>query len=91
MTQYQIAAVLADHRRWLRGEGGKRARLTGANLTGARLTGAVLRGAVLRGADLTGARLTGAVLRGASRGQMDTSLSFGIVRKAFLSRPVAIF
>ena len=70
MTQEEIAAVLADHKRWLRDEGGKRAVLTDAVLTDAVLTGADLSGArltdaVLTGADLTGARLTGAVLTGA--------------------------
>ena len=65
MTQEEIDAVLADHKRWLRGEGGKRAVLRGANLTGAVLRGAVLTDARLAGARLAGANLTGAVLRGA--------------------------
>jgi len=47
MTDEQIAAVLADHLKWLRGEGGKRARLDGARLDGARLVGARLDGARL--------------------------------------------
>ena len=72
MTQEELAAVLAGHGRWLRGEGGKRADLTDADLTGAVLTGAVLHGAVLhgavlRGADLTGADLTGATVKGLLR------------------------
>ena len=62
MTQEEIAAILADHGRWLRGECGKRADLTGADLTGARLTGARLTGSDLTGADLTRARLTGSDL-----------------------------
>ena len=66
MTQAEIAAVLADHIQWLRGEGGKRAVLTDAVLRGAVLRGADLTGAVLRGARLTGARLTGARLNGAT-------------------------
>ena len=65
MTQEEIAAVLADHKRWLRGEGGKRADLTGSVLTDAVLRGADLTGSVLRGAILRGAHLTGAILRGA--------------------------
>ena len=52
MTQEEIAAILADHGRWLRGEGGKRAVLTRADLTGA----------VLTRARLTGVRLTGATV-----------------------------
>jgi hypothetical protein len=66
MTNKQIAAVLADHARWLRGEGGNRARLDGAWLVGARLDGARLDGARLDGASLDGARLDGAWLVGAS-------------------------
>ena len=42
MTEEQIPVVLAEHARWLRGEGG-----TGAILTGAILTGAILNGAIL--------------------------------------------
>jgi hypothetical protein len=40
MTKEEIAAVLADHLKWLCGEGGKRARLDGASLNGANLVGA---------------------------------------------------
>ena len=75
MTHEEIAAILADHGCWLRGEGGKRADLSGADLTravltdadlsGARLTRADLTRAVLTGADLSGARLTDARLSGA--------------------------
>ena len=67
----ELSTVLADHVKWLRGEGGARAdlsgaRLTGANLSGARLTGANLSGADLSGADLSGANLYGANLNGAN-------------------------
>jgi len=62
MTKKEIAAVLADHKAWLEGNGGKRADLTGANLAGANLAGANLAGANLTGANLTGAYLTGAYL-----------------------------
>ena len=65
MTQEEIAAVLADHLKYLSGEGGKRAVLRGADLSDADLSGAVLSGAVLRGARLSDAVLTGAVLSGA--------------------------
>jgi uncharacterized protein YjbI with pentapeptide repeats len=57
MTQEEIAAVLAAHRLWLEGIGGKRADLRGADLRGADLRGADLRGAYLRGADLRGAKI----------------------------------
>jgi hypothetical protein len=62
MTKEEIAAELADHARWLRGEGGKRANLDGASLIGARLDGARLDRARLIGANLDGARLTDADL-----------------------------
>ena len=49
MTQDQIADVLADHLKWLHGEGGNRASLVGARLDGARLDGASLDGAIING------------------------------------------
>ena len=66
MTKKKIADVLAEHTRWLRGEGGKRASLYGANLDGANLYGANLAGASLSRASLAGASLDGASLAGAS-------------------------
>ena len=66
MTKEEIAAVLADHKDWLKGNGGKRADLTGANLSGANLSGAYLTGANLDRANLDGASLYGANLDGAS-------------------------
>jgi hypothetical protein len=60
-----LPAVLTAHVNWLRGEGGARAFLTGADLTGANLTGANLRNANLTGVDLRDANLTGANLPGA--------------------------
>jgi hypothetical protein len=64
-----LTAVVAGHRQWLSGEGGRRADLSGANLTdanlsGTRLTGADLTSARLTGADLSGANLTDANLSG---------------------------
>jgi hypothetical protein len=59
MSPEKLKEILSSHAKWLRGDVGDRAVLTGADLTGADLTGAVLTGAVL-----TGAVLTGAVLRG---------------------------
>ena len=90
MTKEQIAAVLADHLRWLSGEGGKGAYLRGANLRGANLEGANLRGANLRGAHLRGAYLRGANLGGANlegaylEGAKinNDKIAFGILRRA---------
>jgi hypothetical protein len=47
MTKEQLAAVLAEHKKWLIGEGGKRANLSYADLTDANLTDANLSGADL--------------------------------------------
>jgi len=66
MTKEEIAAVLAEHSCWLRGEGGKRATLDDANLDGANLDGATLDGANLARANLAGATLDGANLDGAN-------------------------
>lgn len=62
----ELPVILSDHAKWLRGEGGKRADLSGrdlrcvkliyADLAGADLTGAKLILANMRGADLTGAK-----------------------------------
>jgi hypothetical protein len=65
MNQDELNKILADHKVWLRGDGGKRANLWGANLWGADLRGADLRGAYLRGANLRNANLWGADLWGA--------------------------
>jgi hypothetical protein len=67
MTKEEIATVLADHARWLRGEGGKRARLDGANLTGASLDGARLDGARLTGAKINNDKTAIGILRRATR------------------------
>ena len=60
-----LPAILAAHALWARGEGGKRAYLSGADLSGAYLGGADLSRADLGGADLSGAYLRGAYLSGA--------------------------
>ena len=65
MDKEKLGVILADHKKWLEGDGGKRADLRGANLLGANLRGANLRGANLQGADLHGADLQGAYLQGA--------------------------
>ena len=64
-THDELQGVLAEHKKWLLSDGGKRADLRDADLRGADLQGADLRGADLRGADLQGAYLQGAYLRGA--------------------------
>ena len=65
-----IKKILSEHLKWLKGEGGERANLSGANLrwadlSEANLSEANLSGADLRGASLSGANLSGADLRGA--------------------------
>jgi uncharacterized protein YjbI with pentapeptide repeats len=95
---HELGKILLDHRKWLRGDGGKRANLGFANLSGADLSfaylrdanlrGADLRFADLRGADLRDANLRGANLRGANlRGAdlRDADLSFANLRDANLS------
>jgi hypothetical protein len=57
MTPDELRATLDAHVKWLRGDGGKPADLSGADLFGADLSGADLFGADLRGADLSGADL----------------------------------
>jgi hypothetical protein len=53
-----LVDVLAQHKLWRAGIGGKRANLAGANLAGADLAGADLAGADLAGADLTDTRMS---------------------------------
>jgi hypothetical protein len=93
MTQEEIAAVLADHLRWLHGKGGKRANLIGASLNGASLNGANLNGANLIGASLNGANLNRANLNGANLNRAnlngakinDGKTAIGILRRAIRS------
>ena len=89
MTKEEIAAVLAEHKAWLEGNGGKRANLDGANLAGANLAGANLARAYLAranlaranldGANLDGANLDGAYLVGA---KINDKTAIGILRRA---------
>ena len=64
MSPEELKAILDDHAKWLRGEGGERADLKGASLRWANLKGTYLKGADLSGADLGGADLRWADLRG---------------------------
>ena len=58
MNKEELAVIIDNHGRWLRGEdGGKCADLCGADLCGADLRGANLYGADLRSTDLRGANL----------------------------------
>jgi hypothetical protein len=52
-TPDEMKAILADHAKWLRNDGGSRANLTDADLTDANLTDADLTRANLTDADLT--------------------------------------
>jgi len=65
MEAEQLQATLAKHTLWIKGEGGERADLRGADLSNTDLRGADLRGANLSGADLRGAYLSNTDLRGA--------------------------
>jgi len=65
MTNEEIAAVLAEHKLWVKESGGKRANLRGADLSCANLFGADLSCANLGGADLRNADLGCANLRNA--------------------------
>ena len=55
MTSEQLNKILYDHDLWLKGKGGSRANLYGADLSGADLSGANLSRANLSGANLSGA------------------------------------
>ena len=71
MTNDDLKKVLDDHALWLRGEGGARANLRGADLEGANLRWADLRWAYLEGANLRGANLRRADLRRADLRRAD--------------------
>ena len=61
-----LEKILAEHALWLRGDGGAKANLSGADLRSANLCNADLRGANLRGADLICADLQDANLKHAN-------------------------
>ena len=65
--------IIEKHGRWMLGDGGERANLSGADLSGADLSGADLRSANLRSANLSGADLSGADLRSADLSGADLS------------------
>ena len=61
----ELQKILDDHKKWLNGQGGKRADLRGADFSEADFRGAKLRGADLREADLSWTKLRGANFSGA--------------------------
>jgi len=65
MTKEELAKIVEEHGKWLRGEGGERANLSDANLLRANLSGVILSGVILSRANLSGANLSGARLSGA--------------------------
>jgi hypothetical protein len=73
MTADELAKILEDHAKWLRGDGGSRAYLSGANLSRANLSRATLYGADLSGANLSRANLSRATLYGADLSRADLS------------------
>ena len=66
MDKEKLETVLADHAKWLSGQGGSRANLRHVDLSSATLSGADLRSANLRSADLRSADLRSANLSGAN-------------------------
>ena len=80
----KIAAVLAEHKAWLEGNGGKRANLACADLAGANLACANLARANLAGADLACANLARANLARANlaRAKINDKTAIGILRRA---------
>ena len=75
MKQDELQQILANHMKWLTGEGGKRANLSGANLSRANLSRANLSRANLRWANLSGANLSMADLRRANLSGADLDYS----------------
>ena len=66
MTKGELREIISSHERWLKGDDGERANLSGANLRDANLHCADLHCANLHGADLRGANLHCADLRDAN-------------------------
>ena len=80
ITPKTLRIILAEHEKWLAGDGGERADLRGADLSGANLRDANLRvadlsGANLRDANLSVADLSGADLRDANLRDADLSVA----------------
>ncbi len=75
-TAAELKAILDDHSRWLRGDGGARANLRYADLSSANLSYANLSSADLSYADLSSANLSSADLSSAK----NTNSAYGLVR-----------
>ena len=75
-TPEELEAILVEHARWLRGDGGERADLTYANLAGANLACANLAGAWLSGANLAYAKLAYAKLDGSNLAYADLTAAW---------------
>jgi len=83
ITKEELEKVLADHKLWLRMEGGRRADLRGTDLSGTNLDGADLAQANLIGANLSFASLVRADL---SRADLSgATLTRCVLRMAYLS------
>ena len=78
-----ILHILSEHVKWLSGDGGARACLTGANLAGANLADAYLAGANLADAYLAGANLARADLADAYLA--DANLAGACLTDAYLA------
>lgn len=98
MTQEELNAILENHKKWLEGNGGERANLSGADLCGVDLRFASLRGADLRDvhlncanlryADLRYVYLNGAELNGVDMRYADlryADIRYADIRYAYLS------
>ena len=94
MDKKELETILADHAKWLSGQGGSRADLSWRYLGDADLRDVNLSRACLSGAYLSGAYLSRACLRGADLSHVDlreadlreANLSFSNLREANLSR-----
>jgi len=84
MTKEEIADVLAQHKAWREGNGGKRANLSGANLSRADFSRADFSRADFLGANLSGANLSGANLSRADflGAKINDKTAIGILRRA---------
>ena len=64
MTAEKLAEILENHKKWLNGEGGERADLSGSDLSYSNLSGSDLSGSNLSGSDLRYSNLSGSNLSG---------------------------
>ena len=78
MDREKLNAILENHKKWIMGNGGKKANLSNADLSGADLSGADLNGANLSGANLRKTDLSGADIRWADLRWVDLSEAKGV-------------